>query len=441
MNGGPPRLTRLLALQVAFSIVASAGASTLASSLKLPPIAVTLLGAAFGLGVFGLTVGRTLSRVRRTLEALTDGVRGYAESDFSLRLAPPATGELTELVALYNSMGEALRRSRGDLLARELLLDTVLQSAPMSLLLVDERGRVVFANLAARTLLSKAGALEGRSLAETSQGLPEPLAAALVSGRDGLVVAGGAPDEVLAGDTFRVAFRELRLHTRSVTLVLVERITQELRRQEVAVWKRVIRVMSHELNNSLAPASSLVHSARALLARGETARAEGLLGTVDERLSSLSGFLEGYARFARLPLPRKESVPFPELLDSLEPLVPFRRDLPADLPPAALDRAQMQQVLLNLLKNAVEAGSPPGETVVRAREAEGLLTVEVLDRGSGLEGEDLSRVLLPFHSTKPGGSGLGLPLCREIVEAHGGALTLMSRAGGGLVVRLVVPIS
>jgi signal transduction histidine kinase len=120
---------------------------------------------------------------------------------------------------------------------------------------------------------------------------------------------------------------------------------------------------------------------------------------------------------------------------------PFRieGDVPAIA--VAIDPGQMQQVLVNLLKNAREAGSPAEEIAIAARLEDRALVLEVQDRGSGMDAEALERALLPFHSTKPGGSGLGLAICREIVEAHGGSLRLASRAGGGLSASCRLPLN
>ena len=120
--------------------------------------------------------------------------------------------------------------------------------------------------------------------------------------------------------------------------------------------------------------------------------------------------------------------------------MPFRLEGQPPGEPGHFDPAQMQQVLLNLLKNAYEAGSPPEEVTVSVlRTADGSTAVRVLDRGRGMDDDVMKRALLPFYSSKPAGTGLGLPLCQEIVEGHGGRLRVQARPGGGLAVTCVLP--
>jgi nitrogen fixation/metabolism regulation signal transduction histidine kinase len=212
-------------------------------------------------------------------------------------------------------------------------------------------------------------------------------------------------------------------------------------RQEIEVWKKTIRVISHELNNSLAPITSLVHSARMMAGRPEHAhRLEAAFATIEERTTHLNTFLDGYARFARLPKPSKQPWPWRQLLDSVCALYPFEIDGALPPSPGYFDPAQMQQVLINLIKNAAEAGSAHDATRVQVRDAsDGGVELVVADGGAGMSDEVLEKALLPFYSTKKGGSGLGLPLCREIVESHGGRLSIERQAGGGTVVRCWLP--
>jgi signal transduction histidine kinase len=229
--------------------------------------------------------------------------------------------------------------------------------------------------------------------------------------------------------------------SRSAPLFMVERLTPELRRREVDVWKKAIRVMNHELNNSLAPIRSLVHSARHVLGRPEHAHhLEGIFETLEDRAEHLTEFLEGYARFARLPRPNPQEVPWREFLEVVRGMCAFRLEGDPPAQPGWFDPAQMQQVLINLLKNAYESGSSTDEVALGVqRTAEGGAVLRVLDRGRGMAPEVMERALLPFYSSKASGTGLGLPLCREILEAHGGRLRLQARTGGGLEVACWLP--
>jgi two-component system nitrogen regulation sensor histidine kinase NtrY len=150
--------------------------------------------------------------------------------------------------------------------------------------------------------------------------------------------------------------------------------------------------------------------------------------------------LEGYARFARLPSPTRQWVKWREWLEGPQELYSF--ELVGDTPtaPAFFDPSQLQQVLINLLKNAVEASDGAPQIAVRVdRLPDGGSRVQVLDRGRGMDEEVMRMALVPFYSTKQSGTGVGLPLCREIVEAHGGFLRIQARADGGTSVSFWLP--
>ena len=220
--------------------------------------------------------------------------------------------------------------------------------------------------------------------------------------------------------------------------MLLRQLTAELRRQEVQTWKKVIRVISHELNNSLAPIASLAHSGAELLRRGQLERLPTALATIEERARHLEGFLRDYARFAKLPAPRLEAVPWARFVAHLRHQVEFVAEGVGEDQAARFDAAQLEQALLNLLKNAHESGSPPGEVRLVLRRTGNGWRIDVLDRGQGMNEAVLANALLPFYSTKRHGTGLGLALAREIAEAHGGRIALLNREGGGLCVSLVL---
>jgi len=396
---------------------------------------LVILGAGAPLTLFVLN--RVLRPAAATLQALRDGVQGFRERDFSLQLAVVRHDELGELVDLYNSVGDVLREERSRLVQREMLLETVFQETPTAIVLTGARDRVVFANRVARELFAPDGRFEGLLWPEVLSQCPASLREALDSGKDALFSVEQKGEE----EVFHAARRAFDLNGQRHELTLVKRLTPELRRQEVDVWKRAIRTLSHELNNSLAPIASLARSVRRIAHDPEQAeRLAAALDVIDERTVHLKEFLEGYARFARLPSPRPEEVEWAPFVAELAQLVQFAGlgELPRS--PGWFDRGQLQQALINLLKNAHESGSPPEEVRLGVEPAgEGSVRVRVLDRGAGMDDEGLRSALLPFYTSKPGGSGLGLPLCREIVEAHGGHLRIERRAGGGTAVVLWLP--
>lgn len=276
----------------------------------------------------------------------------------------------------------------------------------------------------------------------------------LLRDADGLeVLCGGqrAPDAVLDAEglvihrdddrpeTWAVSHREVALDGAPHRLTVARRLTAHLEQAEVEVWKRLIRALSHELNNSLAPMSSLLHSMHLVLDEPEHAgRLGALVSSMERRVEHLSAFLSEYSAFARLPRPRREEVHWRDFVAGLEPLADFELEGEVD-GSARFDHGQLEQVTLNLLKNAAESGSPP-DAITLGVAAEGETWVlSVSDRGAGLSEEAIKQATLPFFSTKPEGTGLGLALCRDIALAHGGRFTLSNRAGGGAIARVWLP--
>jgi two-component system nitrogen regulation sensor histidine kinase NtrY len=429
------RLTRTIALHLATTIAVIAVAAAFGANVFFhasPRVAALFGGSLFllGLAIAALTMRSPLRRIRRNLSALVDGVRGFADDDFSLRLHVTGSDEIADLVAIYNDIGNILRDQRNESVQRELLFETVLQASPLSMILTSDHGRIVFVNRAARDLFGGGERIEGRRL--------DDLAADVPALRDALHASAGAIFTV-DGETFQLTQRTFYLNTREHVLYLIARLTQDLRRQELDVWKRAIRVVNHELNNSLAPIHSLFHSASVVRERsGEEDRLAEINAAISERLSSLQTFIDGYAHLARLPKPRRERVAWNELLDAVRHVTPFVIGEP---PPhdAMIDRAQIEQVLINLVKNAREAGSDEDHIVVSVvrRSTGSALTVE--DRGRGMDEETLGHALLPFYSTKPEGTGLGLALAAEIIDAHGGNVHIARRNGGGIAITCTIP--
>ena len=176
-----------------------------------------------------------------------------------------------------------------------------------------------------------------------------------------------------------------------------------------------------------------------MLRRGQHERLPTALATIEERARHLEGFIRDYARFAKLPAPRLQPVAWKRFVEQLRSQVEFRVEGVLDDRVGRFDQAQLEQALLNLLRNAHESGSAPEQVALAVRRTGEGWRIDVVDRGTGMNDAVLANALLPFYSTKRNGTGLGLALAREIAEAHGGRVALLNRDGGGLCVSLVIP--
>ena len=402
------------------------------------PITEWLFILLFTCGICALGVAWFTSHLARSLNALEVGLLNFNDNDFSVSIPANGEGQLKALAELFNDSAAKLRQERQYIYQRELLLDKVIQSSPNVMLLFNDHQKLMYANDAARHLFNIKGKMEGLSLDELLQDLPEALALALKQEKSGLFTMGEDDTE-----TWYLSRGQFLLNNQQHNLILLKQMTRELNRQEVAVWKKVIRIISHELNNSVAPIASMVNSGRLLTKDLDNPKLKLIFDTIESRTNHLSQFIFNYARFAKLPLPQRRQVAWQQLIEHLTQHYPFTlaNELPAEM--GYFDQGQMEQVLLNLLKNAHESGSDPDEVTLTIRfqtlvDGAGFI-IKIEDRGSGMSEEVLEQALLPFYSTKQSGTGLGLPLCREIIEAHEGSISMHNRTDGGLSVQLWLP--
>src|SRR5262245_26408050 len=439
-----------LTLVVVFATVAGAIVGWL---LRHHPIASGAFAggvAAAALGVFVLSRLLVTDPATSILQAVSDGLLSFTEREYGMRLAPPNADEpLGDLVRRFNKLGEALRTEHNDRYQREILLETVLETTAMAVVLCNEALRIVYANGAARDLFGDGRKLDGQDFNAILVRAPAAFRQAIEQETDTIFsvekadAGGGSADAgpASAPETYHLARRYFQLSMQPHILFILKPLTRAILRKEADTWKRTIRVISHEINNSLAPISSLIHSGRLMLQKPEMVpRLAEALDTIEERSAHLRGFIEGYAKFARLPMPAKQENRWDPLVDGLRPLYSFQVEGKLPERPGMFDPGQMQQVLINLLKNAVEAGGPLDSITLAINEVPaGAFEIRIEDRGKGMRDDVMKNALLPFFSTKPSGSGLGLPLCREIVEAHGGTLSIRPRAGGGISVVCLIP--
>mgnify|MGYP000888417252 FL=1 len=382
---------------------------------------------------------RLRGRLVRRLGTLANALGALREGDFSIRVREQGRRDaLGELVREVNALGETLRRQRGSAVEAHALLRVVLAEVDLALFAFDDAERLRLTNRAGERLLDRSpAALAGRTAAEL--GLADLLAGKgqrLVE----LRLPGGAGRWALRRTTFREEGRPYRL------LVLAD-LNRALREEERAAWQRLVRVLGHELNNTLAPVGSLAASLRRIVGREPLPDdwrqdVDDGLGIIAARTESLRRFLDGYAKLARLPQPRPAPLDLAAAVRraaALETRHPVAIEPGPDLTVRA-DGDQLEQVLINLLQNAVEAARPGGGRVAVGWRADGgRVEIRVTDEGPGLASD--ANLFVPFFTTKPDGSGIGLVLSRQIAEAHGGTLDLANRADGpGCVAVLRLPL-
>ncbi len=379
-------------------------------------------------------------RVIRPLQTISNLLAALQEGDYSIR-ARGATSRhsLGEVMLEVNSLGKTLREQRLGAREATALLRAVMEEIEVAVFTFDQEGRLRLVNRSGERLLAQPiERLLGRTAAEL--GLADCL-----NGEAARTVAMTFPGGVGRWGVRRSSFRQGGLPHQ---LLVLTDLSRALREEERQAWQRLLRVLGHELNNSLAPIKSIAGSLRHLFTRPEKPfdwqeDMQNGLGIIAARAESLSRFMEAYARMARLPQPKLQPLAVGPWLHRLVGLETRLRVEIAAGPEVTLqaDGDQLDQLLINLLRNAVDAALETGGGV-RAGWAKtaNQLEVWVEDEGPGLS--STANLFVPLFTTKPGGSGIGLVLSRQIAEAHGGALTLENRADrGGCVARLRLPLA
>jgi len=384
-------------------------------------------------GVFLLPGGLIflmLRWIRFPLRTLSNQIAGLREGDYSLRIRGGGPQDaMGELVAELNLLGDHLREHRLEGLETAALLRTVMAEISVAVFAFDQHQRLQLVNRTGEQLLGRSAAqLAGRPAGEI--GLAECL-----EGEPARIM-----DLAFAGRLGRWALRRssFREEGQPHQLVVITDLSRALREEERQAWQRLIRVLGHELNNSLAPIRSISASLDRLLERQprapdweEDMRAG--LGIIQARSEALSRFMESYSRLAKLPPPTRRDV---KVADWVRRIARLETRLPVTLGacPAvtlAADPDQLDQLLINLVRNASDAaladasgGRPEVEIAWQVRIDQFVLMVR--DNGPGVS--ETANLFVPFFTTKPGGSGIGLALCRQIAEAHDGLLQLRNRA-------------
>jgi nitrogen fixation/metabolism regulation signal transduction histidine kinase len=382
----------------------------------------TLLLIATGLWLGTVVVLR--NGVVRPLQTVSNLLAALREDDFSIRARGAAADDpLGHVMLEVNSLAETLRAQRLGAQEATALLRAVMAEIDVAIFAFDSHGRLALVNRYGAQLL---GVEEHELLGRRAEELGVESAFAPGPGIRDVSFPGGA-------GRWEVRRRQFWQGGQPHELLVLADVSRPLREQERQAWQRLIRVIGHELNNSLAPIKSIAGSLNALVSRpslpddwrDDMQRGLGVIGT---RADALGRFTVAYAQLARLPPPTLQRTPVAPLLErvlGLETRLPVRL---REGPPVEIraDADQLEQLLINLLRNAVDAALETGGGVTVGWDRHELgVGIWLDDEGPGVQ--STGNLFVPFFTTKPGGSGIGLVLSRQIAEAHGGTLTLENR--------------
>lgn len=362
--------------------------------------------------------------VVRSLNLIANLLGALREGDYSIRGLSARSGSTMAMVMReVNDLGSTLQRQRTEAVESTVLLTHVMEEIGVAVFAFDPTHQLLLVNKAGERLFGRASAdLLGSSadslgVNEYLTGEPRRLVDRAFDGRQGRYEVRRA-----------MFYRDGRPHN----LIVIADLSQALREEEQAAWQRIVRVLSHEINNSLTPIKSIAHSLRRIVDRvdpfpRQDEVSQGL-SLIEERSGALGRFLRSYAQLARLPKPQPRPLRVSELMSRI---VELEKRLPVVVNPSTdvdlvADSDQLEQALINIVRNAVDASiETSGGVAVGWRPDGEWVEITIDDEGKGLP--DTSNLFVPFFTTKPNGSGIGLALSRQIAEAHGGTITLANR--------------
>ena len=381
-----------------------------------------------------------LSSIYRPLQSASNLISALREGDFSMQARPSSTSDaLGELYEEIDLLANDLRQHHQKSVDSEILLRGIMDYIDVAVLAFDGYGTITLINRAGCDLLATtADEAVGKTAAHFD-------IERLIHTRELMPFRHSFPTQSGRWSVRRTEFRENGVPH---MLVMIQDLSRSLREEERQAWKRLIRVMGHELNNSLAPIKSISGTLDSLIERQEMEPSlkedlEDGLSVIHKRADALSRFVDDYSKIAKLPPPHKQRFRLRDTVNHIVGLQDFKGqgievEECCDIEIFA-DEAQIQQLLINLTKNAIEANQPTGgKTYIRCKAEQNDVVIEIIDEGYGLSTTD--NLFIPFYSTKPGGSGIGLTLSQQIAENHEGSLELSNRTDTqGCVATVIIP--
>ncbi|MBN1569402.1 MAG: PAS domain-containing protein [Acidobacteria bacterium] len=370
-----------------------------------------------------------------TLDLIRDGAEFIKESDFTPRFREVGHPEMNQLLDIYNRMADHLREERIRLQEQHFLMDRILNTSPTGFIILDFNGRVADANPAAEKMMqASAGSLKGKALLEMGDPFGRTLADLKIAESKIIVLWGSRRIKCS-----RFEFLD-RGFTRSV--LVLEELTEELRQTESAAYGKLIRIMSHEVNNSTGAVNSLLNSClnySPQLRDEDRKDFETALRVVISRTAQLNSFMRNFADVVRLPPPQPAPCGVHLLLQDTALLmkeeiqkagVQIEWNLTVSQLSVNLDRAQMEQVLVNIFKNGLEAMQGGGKLTIQTGIRDDRKYLSIEDTGCGMSAEVQANLFVPFFSTKANGQGIGLTLIQEILTHHHFDFALESKPNG-----------
>lgn len=385
--------------------------------------------------IISLVTGlQIIKKLFGTLELINTGAQFLSDSDFTARFREVGQKELDQLIDIYNRMIDHLRDERTKLQEQNYFLDKITQASPSGIITFDFDKHIAMVNPCAERLLqTSAQELLGKALGEIETTFTDEL--------EGLKI--GESRVINLTGRRRVKCQRSQFLDRGFTrdFILIEELTEELRQSEKSAYEKLIRLMSHEVNNSVGSANSLLHSClhyREQLAEDDRKDFETAVQVIISRTDQLNRFMKSFADVVRLAAPNLEPCDVLELIRDMIILmreelsqrnIKLIWDMQTSLEPTPMDKAQMEQVFVNILKNAMEAIGEDGQITIRAGVFANHQFVAVEDSGCGIRPEARPHLFTPFFSTKAHGQGIGLTMVQEILDNHKFDFSLESERG------------